>query len=282
MNNPVADYYDLNAKNEWNRLFLSPYRRIEYEVIHYFLSKYLPESGRVLDLGGGPGRYSISLAKLGYKMTLLDISVESVQLARKKINAAGITEHIENISVADAKHLDHIPSNGFDAVLCMGPLYHMPKLNDRLKCLAECNRVMKTNAPVFVTVIPRWTFIRDALRSGSFEEVCQNTPTAFNEIIQYGTSKESRVPSMHYCHTDEVHDWFTSTGYQIKEMASTHGLASFMDEQVEKISQDAETWKTLMELIFSSCTDSASLSSAEYILVIAKKVENDVYKALVF
>ena len=84
MVNPVADYYDQNPELEWNRLVTSPYRRMEYEVVLYFLEQFLPPAGHILDLGGGPGRYAVYLAKRGYQVTLVDLAPENIRFAREK------------------------------------------------------------------------------------------------------------------------------------------------------------------------------------------------------
>lgn len=64
----VIRYYDEHAEREWKRLFHDAYHRLEFIVTMYFLEKYLPKTGVILDAGGGPGRYSIELAK---KATML-------------------------------------------------------------------------------------------------------------------------------------------------------------------------------------------------------------------
>ena len=108
-------------------------------------------------------------------MTLVDLSEANIHLAEKKIDAAGIRANIEAVLTADARSLPQLNDEHFDAVLCMGPLYHLPEERDRLACLRECARVLKPEAPLFITAVPRGSFIRDAVRSGTFEEVIHQT-----------------------------------------------------------------------------------------------------------
>lgn len=70
----VKDWYTKMASAEWRRLNRDAYRRIEFTVTMHFLEKYLPKSGLVLDAGGGPGRYTIELARRGYDVVLLDVT----------------------------------------------------------------------------------------------------------------------------------------------------------------------------------------------------------------
>lgn len=55
----------------------------------YFLKKYLPKRGLILDAGGGPGRYTIDLAKLGYDVILLDLTPRLLRIAKRKIRREG-------------------------------------------------------------------------------------------------------------------------------------------------------------------------------------------------
>jgi len=59
----IRDYYIQSVEYEWNRLIQDPYHRLEFDTTMYFLKKYLPKKGLILDAGGGPGRYTIELAK---------------------------------------------------------------------------------------------------------------------------------------------------------------------------------------------------------------------------
>jgi len=270
-NDPIAEFYDRNPENEWNRLFITPYRRLEFEVVHYFVDRYLPPQGRILDLGGGPGRYTISLAKKGYKASLVDISPANIEFARKKIAGCGAAENVETLIAADARRLPLFEAETFDAVLCMGPLYHLVEKSERLQCLRECARIMKPEAPLFVTLLPRWTYLRDALRAGTFEKVTEDQRAAVAEILQRGHSNAAQIPNAYFCHPNELAQWFLETGFDLVEMASCHGFASFMDEKVNDVARDASAWQSLIRWVLESCTDPAALASAEHLLGIGKR-----------
>ncbi|MEW6237954.1 MAG: methyltransferase domain-containing protein [Candidatus Omnitrophota bacterium] len=270
-NDPIAEFYDRNPENEWNRLFVTPYRQIEFEVIHYFWNRYLPPQGKILDLGGGPGRLTISLAKKGYKVSLVDISPANIEWARKKIAGCGAAENVENLIVADARRLPMFHAETFDAVLCMGPLYHLVDHRERLQCLRECARIMKPDAPLFVTLLPRWKLLRDALRAGEFEKEAELRSAALEEILQRGYSNAAQIPPTYFCHPGELAQWFAESGFHLLKMASCHGFASFVDEKVNAIARNASAWQSLIRWVLDSCDDPEALSSAEHLLGIGKK-----------
>jgi 2-polyprenyl-3-methyl-5-hydroxy-6-metoxy-1,4-benzoquinol methylase len=92
MSEVVKKFYDENSEEEWRRLFQDAYHRLEFLVTMHFLDKYLPRSGLILDAGGGPGRYSIELAKKGYDVVLVDISPKCLEIAKREIKSANVEE----------------------------------------------------------------------------------------------------------------------------------------------------------------------------------------------
>ena len=85
--NAIAEAYSVNPEREWNRLTKDPYHTLEFLVTWRFLQKYLPPRGVILDVGGGPGRYSLELCRAGYEVVLLDLSAGLLALAKEKFES---------------------------------------------------------------------------------------------------------------------------------------------------------------------------------------------------
>ncbi|WP_456411793.1 class I SAM-dependent methyltransferase [Oceanithermus sp.] len=84
----VQSFYDANAEVEWARL---ERHRTEFAVKLRALEGHLPPPpAAVLDVGGGPGRYAIELARRGYRVTLVDLSAANLELARRRADEAGV------------------------------------------------------------------------------------------------------------------------------------------------------------------------------------------------
>lgn len=98
----VRAYYAQFDEREWERLTHPIDGALEYAVNCQLLAAHLPPAGRVLDLGGGPGRYTIWLAHRGYSVTLADLSPNLLAIARERIFQAGIADRVEAIVEADA------------------------------------------------------------------------------------------------------------------------------------------------------------------------------------
>lgn len=87
MRDQIRAYYDANVEQEWGRLERN---RMEFAITTRCLSQHLPDSGRVLDCGGGPGRYALWLAKRGYDVTLFDLSPKCLEWAQREAERASL------------------------------------------------------------------------------------------------------------------------------------------------------------------------------------------------
>jgi ubiquinone/menaquinone biosynthesis C-methylase UbiE len=146
----VQAYYD--AYPEEARLETGTFR-LEFARTKDILSRALPPPPvRIVDVGGAAGAYSAWLAERGYEVHLIDASPRLVAEARKR-NAAA-TAPIASLSVGDARRLPR-PDASAEAVLVMGPLYHLPERADRLRALREAGRVAAPGAVVIVAAISR-------------------------------------------------------------------------------------------------------------------------------
>lgn len=63
----IEQYYNYDY-DEWGRLLR---HRIEFEMTKRMLDRFIKEKSTVLDVGGGPGRYSIYLAQNGHEVTFI-------------------------------------------------------------------------------------------------------------------------------------------------------------------------------------------------------------------
>ncbi|MBI9045935.1 MAG: hypothetical protein JEZ06_15690 [Anaerolineaceae bacterium] len=68
-------YYASFGEREWSRLKNPDDGAVEFAVTCHVLNKYLPANSRILDIGGGPGRYTIWLAQQGHRVVLADLSL---------------------------------------------------------------------------------------------------------------------------------------------------------------------------------------------------------------
>jgi SAM-dependent methyltransferase len=128
-----------------------PFGQVEFLRTTEVLSEHLPLAPAVVaDVGGGPGRYALWLAGLGYDVHHRDL----VPLHVEQLRGTDGGDRVDS-AVADARALD-LADASVDVVLLLGPLYHLPGRADRVQALTEARRVGRPGALVVAAVISRW------------------------------------------------------------------------------------------------------------------------------
>ena len=144
----IREHYNANPQKEWDRL----QKRFPYEkyITTHMMDRYIHPGDTILDIGGGPGHYTIHYAKQGHAVTLLDLSDENVRFAKKKARQYGV--RITALQ-GNALDLSRFPDASFDTVFLMGPLYHLMNEESRVQAIAEATRVLKPGACLFSSFI---------------------------------------------------------------------------------------------------------------------------------
>lgn len=148
----IAHYY---GRGEEQGRLSGPFR-LEFVRTKELLSRHLPEPPAVvLDVGGGPGAYATWLAARGYEVHLLD----PIELHVRQAREAGVA----SAEIGDARALPQADASA-DAVLLLGPLYHLQERADRLRALEEARRVLRPGGLLAAAAITRFASTFDGLR----------------------------------------------------------------------------------------------------------------------
>jgi ubiquinone/menaquinone biosynthesis C-methylase UbiE len=135
--------------------------QLEFERTKELIRRLLPNPpAQVIDLGGGSGPYAFWLASLGYQVHLVDATPRLVSVAREQ--DARTSHHLSSIAVGDARRLA-FDNDSVDAVLLLGPLYHMTESRDRRSAVAEARRVLRSSGVILVAGISRYAGALDGL-----------------------------------------------------------------------------------------------------------------------
>ena len=143
--------------------------------------RFLPDTGRIADIGGGPGTHAAHLIEQGHDVVLIDPVPRHIEQARVA------TDGRATCHLGDARALD-LPDDSFDAVLLMGPLYHLPEPDDRRLALREAHRVLKRGGRLIAEVITRHAWMLDATAKGIIHDPDVRAEFALN--MQTGLSAD--------------------------------------------------------------------------------------------
>jgi SAM-dependent methyltransferase len=157
----IAAFYNSDPQKEHERLAR---HQLEYELTWRYLDQYLPPQGSILEVGAASGRYTLELARRGYTVTAVDLSSALIEECRKRIVAEGVEKRVRLV-VADARDLGEVTETGFDAVLLMGPLYHLIEEADRKVTLKEAFKRLRAGGIIFSSFLSRFGILGELLRN---------------------------------------------------------------------------------------------------------------------
>jgi ubiquinone/menaquinone biosynthesis C-methylase UbiE len=265
----VIDYY--SSFDEWGRLDREP---LEFRINWHFIKSNLPSKGKILDNGAGPGKYSMELAKLGYNVTLTDLTPRLVNEAKEKATELGLVNHFSDFLIRDARDLTGIESNQFDASLMLGPLYHLQYEQDRIKAIQELRRVTKVGGIVFVAVRPRIRMILTALMTPiQWKPLdCIAEIKEFKKTGVFNHVDKGRFTGAFFFNIEDIKPFFEGYGFETVKLLSSAGIGGRLTKE------NWDYWSTrgeedmLMELIYESAEDPFILgAAASHLLYIGRK-----------
>jgi SAM-dependent methyltransferase len=268
--NLVTQYYTKFVRGEWQRLVKDAYHRLEFDTTLHFLHKYLPLHGHILDAGGGPGRYTLELAKRGYHVTLLDLTQANLDFARRMVKRYKIQDRVEQITPGSIVDLSQFPENSFDAILCSGgPLSHVLYAEERIRAISELVRVTKPGAPIFVSVIGRLSVLVFILMQAQHEIELPHT----QQLLVTGDYLGGHgFTACHFFLPDELRQAFTRPDLEIVEMAGLEGISSHYTRQLNQLAKNRNRYVTWLQMHFQTCTHPSVVGTSEHMLIVCRKL----------
>ncbi|WP_276253733.1 class I SAM-dependent methyltransferase [Halomontanus rarus] len=245
-------FYDDLGHAEWERLDRDPYHRLEWEGTIESLERHLPPTGRILDVGGAAGRYTVWLAEQGYDVTLVDISETQLDIAREKCGERGLRDRVA-IERGDVRELA-FDADAFDATLCLGgPVSHVLDAGERRTAVAELERVTRSNAPVFVSVMGRLAMIQAIVQQAGSVPDAEDDVELLPAFADRGTydlelleahARDDRDPACfgaHFFRAAELEALLEDNGLAVERLVGLEGIASLRrtESGLEDVDSDA-------------------------------------------
>jgi SAM-dependent methyltransferase len=225
------------ARGEERGRLAEGHGRLEFARTTELILRFLPAApALVADVGGGPGRYALWLAGLGYRVEHRDlVPLHVQQLTADAGGLAGL-----RTAVGDARDLD-LADASVDAVLLLGPLYHLRRRADRLRALGEARRVVRPGGPVFAAAISRWAPRIDGMLSERLYEKYPQMHELVGEVERTG-----RLPPLFpgsfsgFCHRPgQLRAELRGAGLDVAELVSVEGPAFLLADLAERLDEEA-------------------------------------------
>lgn len=269
----VRKFYEISAQREWQRLEHPTQGALEFAINKAWIAKYLPLPGAfVLDLGGGPGRYSIWLAERGYRVTLADLSPDLLTIAHEKSREAGV--QLQEIVEADAIDLSRFSGSTFDAALCLGPMYHLLEQADRERVAAELSRVLKSGGHALVAFLNSL----GALRAAVNQDIPFFTPYTFDIVKRWHHEgvMDFPIPGIFspasVIRPQEVAPFMERAGFETADLVSSQSIAGDVQAHLALFAEHQPTlYPWVMDELVKLANDPTVIGSAWHLLYIGRK-----------
>lgn len=217
----------------------------------------------MLDVGGATGVYAAPLAALGYDVHVVDPVPEHVAAAAEH---PGVTA-----AVGDARELPE-PDASADAVLLLGPMYHLPDRADRVRAWQEAARVVRPGGPVIGATISRFASLMDGFAKRFFAD------ERFRPLV------EGALASGRHDNADATRTWFTTAyfhrpdelpaevadaGLTLDRIVAVESPLWLLGDRLDDLLTDDEWVATMLDMLRRVETEPSLLGASSHQLTIA-------------
>lgn len=273
----VRKYYSEIGLKEWRRLARDTYHWLEFDTTMHFFRKYAPADGLVLDAGGGPGRYTITFAKMGYDVVLLDLTPKLLEIAKKQIARAKVEDRVRQVCRGSVDDLSMFEDETFDVVTCLGgPLSHILSRKRRRKATDELIRVAKKNAPIFVSANGRLAMLICAFVHWPTEIEHNKHYLKFyvsgDHFGDRGVYAGGRTfAPCHFYLREELENAFKDK-VKVLEMVGLEGLSTRRPKETNRLFRKyPDSWRNWQEIHLRTCTLPSVVDLSQHMMIICKK-----------
>jgi len=233
--------WDEHAKryDKWYERF---HGAIEHYVDWELLKGYLPRKrdAKILDAAGGTGRITLPLAKMGYPVTLCDISPGMLNVARQKLLRAGVLDKVE-ICECDVYKL-RFTDESFDFVLCW---------DGKIEATKELIRVTKKGGKISMFLVNKYGA---AIRK--FHEDPDSALALLRSESRYVYDEEERYMAVS---VEEARELFKKEGVKVIDIYAVCGMLDLLS--IPQRIQKSRNWD---ETFFNQVTEMLLRMSKEH------------------
>ncbi|MBU1228000.1 MAG: methyltransferase domain-containing protein [Actinobacteria bacterium] len=265
----IIEHYQ-RIEDEAARLPEGPNGTMEAIRTLELLGRHLPPPpARVLDVGGGPGFYARRLTAAGYEVHLMDPVPRHVDAASRP---DGDLPAPASACLGDARALEH-PDGSFDAVLLLGPLYHLTDLGERMAALGEALRVVRADGVVAAAGISRFASAIDGLDRGLVDD------PVFVDLMRRDldegqhrndTGNPNYFTTAYFHHPDELRAEMIAAGFGEVEVYAIEGISWAAPDLAERLA-DPDRRQVVLDIVRRTETEPSLLGASPHLLGIGRR-----------
>jgi len=264
---PVEAFHDHDAptydrRYDENLFFVKVYEPVTWDNVRRFLP---PPGGRILDAGGGTGRWAAPLARMGYQVTLTDISAGMLEVARHKLEAEGLLNQV-TVRRMDICDMGDLPDGHFALTMAEGdPISYC---EDPERAMAELARVTQQGGHVIASVDSRIQAV-GAMAEGDWDLAGQILSTG---AMRWRSDDPALAFPIHAFTVGELQALFERHGLQVVRVVGKPVFFGRLPREVrERILKDKKALARLLDLEMRYADDPGWAGSAGHFEMVGIK-----------
>jgi SAM-dependent methyltransferase len=267
----VRARYDAAGAAEWDRLVASPRARVSFELHRRLLARYVAPGDRVLEVGAGPGRFTIELADLGATVVVSDLSPVQLGLNAAKVAEAGREHAVEDRVLLDVRDLDALGDGSFDAVVAYGgPLSYAFERAE--EAFGGCLRVTRPGGVVLASVMATIGSARLFL-AGVVDEIDAHGIEPHEAVLRTGDLR-AMPGDGHRCRMfrwRELAAMVDRLPGTLLAASASNALSAGDPAAVERLAADPDRWTRLLDWEEELAAEPGALDGGTHILVAVRR-----------
>jgi ubiquinone/menaquinone biosynthesis C-methylase UbiE len=246
--------------------------QLEHARTQELILRHLPPSpATIIDAGGGAGAYACWLAARGYQVHLIDPVPKHIEQARDA-SARQPDVPLASAELGDARKLSQ-PDATADALLLLGPLYHLVEREERLDCLREAHRVLRPGGIVWGAAISHFASLLDSLSHGFFDDLVFSA--VLERDLESGRHHNSTGNPLYFTDSffhrpEELSDEFRTAGFQVLELVAIEG-PGWLACDFDRLWNDPPQRERLLAVTRKVEGESSVLGGSAHIMCVARK-----------
>jgi len=253
----IRKMWDEHAKSydEWYATFEGA---VEHCVDWELLIRYLPKNrdAKILDAAGGTGRITLPLAKMGYSVTLCDISPGMLNMARQKLLREGVLDKVDVLecNVCNLQFSD----GSFDFVLCWDGMIEAAK---------ELIRVTKKGGMISIFLMNK---------CGAAISMFREDPDSALALLRSEPSYVYHDKEKHMAvSVEEARELFVKEGVKVVEIYAVCGMLEFLSipkKVRESCNWDEKFFRQVTEMLLRLSKKSSVKGLSRHLVLYGERI----------
>ncbi|MEG2609767.1 MAG: methyltransferase domain-containing protein [Bacilli bacterium] len=253
----LIKYY--NKFNEDKRLN-TKHGQLEFITAMKYIEEVIKniKAPKILDIGAGTGKYSLSLANMGYDVTAVELVKHNLRVLQSKNSSV-------KSFLGNALDLSRFNDKSFNITLLFGPMYHLISEEDKVKALAEAARVTTDDGYIIISYcMNEYALLTYGFKENNIIDCLDNNMVDSDFHI---VSKEKDLYS--FVRLEDINKLNEKANLKRVKIISQDGPTEYMKSLVNNMSDDV--YKVFLEYHLKTCEREELLGASRHLLDILKK-----------